>query len=200
MEFQSTPSVRRETEKNDWDDYAYDDFNPLPPCGGRQRHGRSLNPNTGFQSTPSVRRETVQQWLWLSQTEQFQSTPSVRRETASPSILAPQLGQFQSTPSVRRETKKIDDYAAAIGQFQSTPSVRRETVNRVQGISLANDFNPLPPCGGRRCIHWVTLTYAEFQSTPSVRRETYITVLKVVLLIFQSTPSVRRETEKKPRK
>jgi len=35
-------------------------------------------------------------------------------------------------------------------EFQSTPSVRRETrVIAVSSIKLS-DFNPLPPCGGRR--------------------------------------------------
>jgi len=35
-------------------------------------------------------------------------------------------------------------------KFQSTPSVRRETVHFLVIKALEFDFNPLPPCGGRR--------------------------------------------------
>ena len=34
--------------------------------------------------------------------------------------------------------------------FQSTPSVWRETVDALRQTIQRNDFNPLPPCGGRR--------------------------------------------------
>ena len=34
--------------------------------------------------------------------------------------------------------------------FQSTPSVWRETLSNNSGYEGDLDFNPLPPCGGRR--------------------------------------------------
>ena len=36
--------------------------------------------------------------------------------------------------------------------FQSTPSVWRETTNGSEMTVLPDDFNPLPPCGGRRPV------------------------------------------------
>ena len=59
-EFQSTPSVWRET-------YCVEDvtqtvkyFNPLPPCGGRRLDELERVSEEEFQSTPSVWRETIQ--------------------------------------------------------------------------------------------------------------------------------------------
>ena len=191
-----------------------DDFNPLPPCGGRQKDWSEKKSLTLFQSTPSVWRETDSA-VYKSKLKAFQSTPSVWRETDSTSNLAPRM-LFQSTPSVWRETRM----APAIGHhalFQSTPSVWRETKISVvawmpmpisihslrvegdlpllcSGAGGISHFNPLPPCGGRPRYCLPTAWQHPFQSTPSVWRETIIEPELFDRVQFQSTPSVWRET------
>ena len=41
-------------------------------------------------------------------------------------------------------------HASMVSLFQSTPSVWRETKWTAPAFINASDFNPLPPCGGRR--------------------------------------------------
>ena len=59
--------------------------------------------------------------------------------------------------------------------FQSTPSVWRETCRAEGGIYGDYNFNPLPPCGGRRHSAHSSVLQDIFQSTPSVWRETHST-------------------------
>ena len=147
--FQSTPSTRRET--NDLAESEHDNeisihslhtegdaeltamaaeasqnFNPLPPHGGRQQKIQQIKIQLTFQSTPSTRREThsmaISAWFSI-----FQSTPSTRRETR---------GQHHSDGNI---------------SFQSTPSTRRETPELLPALHIFPHFNPLPPHGGR---HW----------------------------------------------
>ena len=80
--FQSTPSVWRETPVVGDRKIPEIDFNPLPPCGGRQRRFVNHLDFSLFQSTPSVWRET-RDGKSGSVDALFQSTPSVWRETAS---------------------------------------------------------------------------------------------------------------------
>ena len=167
--FQSTPSTRRET--NDLAESEHDNeisihslhtegdaeltamaaeasqnFNPLPPHGGRQQKIQQIKIQLTFQSTPSTRREThsmaISAWFSI-----FQSTPSTRRETRGQHHSDGNIS-FQSTPSTRRETvsQKGGKHSTT---FQSTPSTRRETKNSVHHA-----------------------TRRTFQSTPSTRRET----------------------------
>ena len=102
VQFQSTPSTRRETQSGRHDHdrchisihslHTEGDkfqffalpksmyFNPLPPHGGRRRNSAARTMPDTFQSTPSTRRETH----FLTQiftVALFQSTPSTRRET-----------------------------------------------------------------------------------------------------------------------
>ena len=148
-EFQSTPSTRRETTQK-----LIDKLN------------RML-----FQSTPSTRRETGGKvpklrrfhisihslhtegdwllWSCLPQTDGFQSTPSTRRETRGVLVDFCVLVAFQSTPSTRRETSRTAFVDVFTLEFQSTPSTRRETLSLIRGMLLAENFNPLPPHGGR---------------------------------------------------
>ena len=58
--------------------------------------------------------------------------------------------------------------------FQSTPSTRRETCNSIFPVHSRENFNPLPPHGGRRDLQRVSMTALVFQSTPSTRRETVV--------------------------
>ena len=57
-EFQSTPSVWRETLREQTATGGTADFNPLPPYGGRPRYSLVTGRYSSFQSTPSVWRET----------------------------------------------------------------------------------------------------------------------------------------------
>ena len=146
------------------------DFNPLPPYGGRRgRRGRGTG-RGGFQSTPSVWRETVQ----------------ILRSQVNPI--------FQSTPSVWRET------LSGFHSFQcftiSIHSLRMEGDNCSHRVTLQNvHFNPLPPYGGRPERRCLAMKRFKFQSTPSVWRETFCSSAFRDTLSFQSTPSVWRETD-----
>ena len=131
--------------------------------------------------------------------QQFQSTPSVWRETGM-IIAAAQVLRI-SIHSLRVEgdyrPSAINELRTAV--FQSTPSVWRETMAdskisgkvvisihslRVEGDRIntemylaAINFNPLPPCGGRRRSENCKSRCLIFQSTPSVWRETCLTRL-----------------------
>ena len=124
---------------------------------------------------------------------------------------------FQSTPSVWRETL-LPSQQVLPHSFQSTPSVWRETAPVIHVTCQCRDFNPRPPCGGRRHgSQGRDGRLYTFQSTPSVWRETghgqqdcrpypiSIHSLRVegdasaqqqrcTRALFQSTPSVWRET------
>ena len=170
MAFQSTPSAWRETH---WHsrrrrrgnisihslrmegDVTHSDghisvnnFNPLPPHGGRlrpwcyQRHGQP------FQSTPSAWRETC--GVPELHRSQRISIHSLRMEGDLPQLCNVLELEFQSTPSAWRETqcriKAIDTLNISIHSlrmegdqiraldisenmlFQSTPSAWRETL------------------------------------------------------------------------
>ena len=104
LPFQSTPSVWRETPLLKSTSIGTSDFNPLPPCGGRQ-----------------------QKRLYVAKIAAFQSTPSVWRETVDDDD-ADRAGAI-SIHSLRVEGDN-EYYSAELAQkvFQSTPSVWRETV------------------------------------------------------------------------
>ena len=93
------------------------------------------------------------------------------RETAS-SLVNGLVKVFQSTPSVWRETYCPSSSGDSDHGFQSTPSVWRETGRLSGGMTDVSDFNPLPPCGGRRFRRSSSTPCSVFQSTPSVWRET----------------------------
>ena len=147
-----------------------------------------------FQSTPSVWRETLQAATTLLMAIVFQSTPSVWRETwcgcgcRSETVISIHSLRVEGDADKLRNT-------AAESLFQSTPSVWRETVQQAVRQNCTTDFNPLPPCGGRRAtpssrpvpsdisIHSLRVEgdraagcpaklHDRFQSTPSVWRET----------------------------
>ena len=80
--------------------------------------------------------------------------------------------------------------------FQSTPSAWRETVGHCSSSPVTEDFNPLPPHGGRRACTCIEFAGVAFQSTPSAWRETtFVGFCKTSLKRFQSTPSAWRETD-----
>ena len=144
-----------------------------------------------FQSTPSVWRETMSSTLSDTKTIVFQSTPSVWRETALACYYALWM-LFQSTPSVWRETyifffielkksisihslrvegdRSFHNFGFRSKKFQSTPSVWRETFQSSESSNLDCDFNPLPPCGGRRA-YWYSYAVTPEISIHSLRVE-----------------------------
>ena len=78
---------------------------------------------------------------------EFQSTPSVWRETERSKRFIPKKA-FQSTPSVWRET--VDRREKNPHIVISIHSLRVEGDRRCFGLfSQLQNFNPLPPCGGR---------------------------------------------------
>ncbi len=144
-----------------------------------------------FQSTPSVWRETGNKDALIDRLV-FQSTPSVWRETGNKDALIDRL-VFQSTPSVWRETftKRANCFVAVISihslrvegdsskscilqlKFISIHSLRVEgDIWQRSCYHRDKNFNPLPPCGGRREIKKARTSSFWFQSTPSVWRET----------------------------
>ena len=60
--------------------------------------------------------------------------------------------------------------------------------------SWESDFNPRPPCGGRRTNSALCCSMFEFQSTPPVRGATRLGIANLSAQIFQSTPPVRGAT------
>ena len=72
---------------------------------------------------------------------------------------------------------------------------QQETALGITSSPHATDFNPLPPCGGRRRFTGYTVHKRTFQSTPSVWRETRYSESLTLSTPFQSTPSVWRETQ-----
>ena len=125
-EFQSTPSVWRETAFfNNGTNIKTISIHSLR-VEGDQPILSFLALFHVFQSTPSVWRETsffLAPALWL---KEFQSTPSVWRETVYTISSITTAYRFQSTPSVWRETATGTELLFPV-EFQSTPSVWRET-------------------------------------------------------------------------
>ena len=71
----------------------------------------------------------------------------------------------------RETSNSISRYCEKV--FQSTPSVWRETAPVIHVTCQCRDFNPRPPCGGRRHgSQGRDGRLYTFQSTPSVWRET----------------------------
>ena len=126
VQFQSTPSVRRETAMFLRFSTCEMYFNPLPPCGGRRDIDGAFQVLGEFQSPPSVRRETLENNI-ISEKRMEISIHSLRAEG----------------------DQGLSDTCSRTRQFQSTPSVRRETSPQVRTAQSYENFNPLPPCGGR---------------------------------------------------
>ena len=151
--FQSTPSAWRETKRHSLHRPKQENFNPLPPHGGRLIG--SINPicQIGI-SIHSLRMEgdsqTKSNTLFIFV---FQSTPSAWRET-SVCFYDFTFFIFQSTPSAWRET--IENVTSAVQYSISIHSLRMEG-----DLQLLGSLKPLFP----------------FQSTPSAWRETNDVVL-----------------------
>ena len=192
--FQSTPSVWRETNfqlrrrnskcisihslRMEGDEQVTDDWlsrNPISIHSLRMEGDTAhsffqIFPMT-FQSTPSVWRETTQTQNQTLRKRHFNPLPPYGGRPVLASILRSNTA-FQSTPSVWRETHVTVTVSSPSAQFQSTPSVWRETLILRILTGTRNNFNPLPPYGGRQQKQNYRQDVSAFQSTPSVWRET----------------------------
>ena len=123
-------------------------FNPRPPCGGRQirAYGRACV----IMISIHVPRAGDDPSCFLLRASQlrFQATSPVRGTTCS------------VTPSHSRKL------------FQSTSPVRGTTRTRSSQRAFQTNFNPRPPCGGRRSQDSAVFCFILFQSTSPVRGTT----------------------------
>ena len=216
--FQSTPSAWRETKNigSRWFKLSY--FNPLPPHGGRHfsrkwksqmlyfnplppHGGRLFVPREKFIfnaiSIHSLRMEgDCPELSHPGQTHYFNPLPPhggrLLAGRCDSVIKIISIHSLRMEGDVHRYTLIRDTFI-----FQSTPSAWRETVAGVVTVGVHQNFNPLPPHGGRRKRRWRELPIVTFQSTPSAWRETSGTLTPRTDSLFQSTPSAWRETETK---
>ena len=171
LPFQSTPSVWRETQRAtaqcltvlisihslrvegdesiDIKTDAENDFNPLPPCGGRRPILFKLLSKIYFNPLPPCGGRRAVQGLPVA--SHPISIHSLRVEGDMFPLLWLHWKRFQSTPSVWRETG--ENHAVCIVYSISIHSLRVE-----------GDHAAALQCG----------IFARFQSTPSVWRETLL--------------------------
>ena len=168
--FQSTPSAWRETIRTQAPSLRRVISIHSLRMEGDNRRFRAIRDPTTFQSTPSAWRETRQCWL-STIGELFQSTPSAWRETRLRVTTIYTLSHFNPLPP-HGGRLTIPMFFFVPETFQSTPSAWRETsiqgwLFHDRGISIHSlrmegdispipqhtyhqNFNPLPPHGGRR--------------------------------------------------
>ena len=160
-------------------------FNPRPPCGGRHQAGTAHHQRERFQSTSSVWRTTFRgveahgvqrisiHVLRVEDDLAAESLENARRisihvlrvedDPVSFSATLPTI--FQSTSSVWRTTLPL------------TPSVQRSAISihvlRVEDDGTrssrphpSSDFNPRPPCGGRRSRFFAVCAVTNFNPRP----------------------------------
>ena len=144
-------------------------FNPLPPHGGRQ--GDALpSPFAAWISIHSLRME---------------GDPTYQGKVT--------VVYGISIHSLRMEGDDIVSHRSDLEIiFQSTPSAWRETRICTQRRARMQNFNPLPPHGGRLLFSHAEQYTLQFQSTPSAWRETRFTsIFRTVFCI--SIHSLRME-------
>ena len=106
---------------------------------------------------------------------------------------------FQSTPSAWRETRVR--HVQGRNRCISIHSLRMEGDDTLPYIiDIKNNFNPLPPHGGRRCSKLLTWRLIQdFNPLPPHGGRLYQSANDVCSHLFQSTPSAWRETGKHDR-
>ena len=127
MEFLSTPSARRATNREKEDHCAkVISIHALREEGDRSQRPAGVNQTNFYPRPPRGGRQL--DGLPVCSAVRFLSTPSARRATSS--------GQF----------------GPLFCLFLSTPSARRATRCRAYDNSIDEDFYPRPPRGGRRLL------------------------------------------------
>ena len=149
-----------------------ENFNPLPPHGGRLCNTRSSDHGRLFQSTPSAWRETYSAGCHDVLSPDFNPLPPHGGRPGDTDKLKQGFGDFNPLPphGGRRDFQAVTTRG---GTFQSTPSAWRETVHTVG--------EP-----------YVLL----FQSTPSAWRET-CHFYHSFLIFYISIHSLRMEGDEK---
>ena len=147
--FQSTPSAWRETNIAMDEAEVPQDFNPLPPHGGRLS---SLSCVASWIriSIHSLRMEGDAHFGFkISSNLIFQSTPSAWRETLILSTLSTIHNYFNPLPP--HGGRLVVHLCDAVSTVISIHSLRMEgdTQHLIDKQDKLNHFNPLPPHGGR---------------------------------------------------
>ena len=173
--------------------WAYANFYPRPPWGGRRISNRNGNIEVEFLSTPSVGRATQSAIEKAKQRENFYPRPPWGGRRACPPRCVPSMTYFYPRPP----------WGGRHALFlQSCPHCKisihalrgeGDADNPVDG-SLHKDFYPRPPWGGRHGGIERIRERPRFLSTPSVGRATGIRAAGPVIQQFLSTPSVGRAT------
>ena len=194
-----------------------EDFNPLPPHGGRRNGTGRRYHLDAFQSTPSAWRETIEVKAENTAKILFQSTPSAWRETVV-ALTVVLCNPFQSTPSAWRETSCYRRNCKCLWNFNPLPPHGGRRLWQPQncyfiihfnplpphggrprsgniGVTTSQHFNPLPPHGGRRVIR-TPCVYGliNFNPLPPHGGRHSSSISQYIGISFQSTPSAWRET------
>ena len=194
-------------------DNTKSDFNPLPPCGGRQDLAGALD-ETGSISIHSLRVEGDHNHSTESGTEQdFNPLPPCggRLQRCKRSGFTgnfnplPPCGGRQSGTLALLSDIPISIHSLRVEgdlllrfrydkfkRFQSTPSVWRETADAEQDNGNSQNFNPLPPCGGRRTLSGFKFPFAII-SIHSLRVEGDLGKCRVTEMLSISIHSLRVE-------
>ena len=193
IEFLSTPSARRATDRRVVDNSVHDIsihalreegdlathkcrqsvqyFYPRPPRGGRPASVGFAVAVSRFLSTPSARRAT-KTTADHGRKHKFLSTPSARRATGFNQVPRLDITRI-SIHALREEGDKLRSATlSSRSVFLSTPSARRATSCGRGKPPNCLHFYPRPPRGGRP-FYGVSVDYLlGFLSTPSARRAT----------------------------
>ena len=168
--FQSTPSLRRATERRRSGLGLEESFNPRPPCGERPTSFFRRLCKWLFQSTPSLRRAT-------------RAAPKIpgRKKVSIHALLAESDSQFKKSVIILMGFNPRPPcgerlIGASTNWGESDVSIHallaESDALTLARLSLSPSFNPRPPCGERPIFCVDGVFFQQFQSTPSLRRAT----------------------------
>ena len=190
--FQSTPSARRATIRNDEPKAGTRYFNPRPPRGERLADSAPDALPARFQSTPSARRATVASFCRCLLPVDFNPRPPRGGRPITFSVLTASCG-FQSTPSARRATENVPGVNHETGI--SIHALREESdSSQCPHQSWPHDFNPRPPRGERLFDN--TFFRGHFYFNPRPPRGERLVCCKVVCDVMRiSIHALREESD-----
>ena len=169
-------------------------FNPLPPCGGRPDKCDALEHFQDFNPLPPCGGRLVRFCPAFCIRSAFQSTPSVWRETAVRKY--PCTAFRISIHSLRVEGDGSPKTSRApTTDFNPLPPCGGRHAMYNTGATLQN-FNPLPPCGGRHYGTFKMLRNRYFNPLPPCggRRMTGWSILKRIIHFNPLPPCGGRRT------
>ena len=155
VQFLSTPSARRATQRGGVGFILFKYFYPRPPRGGR----RAATPHDfvakSFLSTPSARRATP---AAAKMAEQIEISIHALREEGDFLRVAEIANavEFLSTPSARRATRPQRPPRSPARHFYPRPPRGGRPIHPA-GMKSTAYFYPRPPRGGRPSSRWRTL-------------------------------------------